>query len=627
MMWIFRLISPALLVLLLLQPLYGAEPGEAKRVLVLYSEDKTLPAHELTDRGIRSVFQSNKLFDVQLLSEYLDVSHFGGVSHARAMIDFLRRKYSGIEIHVIIAVNPAAVDFLLAERSTLFPEVPIIASEITSSSYAENLERSPARRFVTGTIMRDNITGIMDAALRMRPETKRIALVAGTAPNDIASEQVFRTALKPYAGKIDLIDLTKLPMQEILARAGSLPPGTLVLYSTVFRDGAGKTFVPRDALSLIARVATVPVFGVYDSLLGFGIVGGRLVSLEEHGKESASLALRVMGGESPASIPFGGVQAYVSAYDWRELKRWGISEKVLPPGSIVKFKPPSIWEDHRGAVLGGLFFFIIETLLVISLFVNLHKRKQAEKEARHRRDELAHVTRVATMGELTSSLAHELNQPLAAIRNYANAAQRLLSQGEPDLSKTREALEGIIRDDRRAAEVIGRVRGLLKKEEPRYRPVHMNNAIQEILAFIRSDSVLEGLSVETEFAPELPAVPGDQVQLQQVLLNLMLNAVDAMNKAKPDLRKLVIKTENKEDRSVKISVRDFGSGINEAHKDKLFEPFYTTKPAGMGMGLAISQRIIHAHGGSIRAENNPDGGATFSFTLPTTPETKGAHGA
>ena len=172
-------------------------------------------------------------------------------------------------------------------------------------------------------------------------------------------------------------------------------------------------------------------------------------------------------------------------------------------------------------------------------------RKKAEFEAQQHRNELAHVTRVAAMGELTSSLAHELNQPLAAIRNYANAAQRFLSQGEPDLSKAREALEGIVRDDRRAAEVISRVRGLLKKEEPRYRPVHMNNVIQEILAFIRSDSVLEGLSIETELAPGLPAVPGDRVQLQQVLLNLILNAVAAMNEVKPDLRKLVIKTEKR----------------------------------------------------------------------------------
>jgi signal transduction histidine kinase len=617
MMWICRLILPALLVLLLLQPLYGAEPREAKRVLVLYSEDKDHPAHGLTEQGILKTFRSNKLFDVQLFTEYLDASRFGDRSHARATAEYLRRKYSGMKIHGIIAVYPSAVDFLLAERSTLFPEVPIIASEITGRDYAENLERSPVRRFVSGTILGDNITGIMDAALRMRPETKRIALVAGTAPNDISGEQIFRTGLKPYAGKIDLIDLTKLPMQEILARVGSLPPDTLVLYSSVFRDGAGKTFVPRDALSLIARVATVPVFGLYESYLGFGIVGGWLVSFEEHGKEAAALALRVMGGESPASIHFGGEQAYVSAYDWRELERWGISEKVLPPGSIVKFRSLSIWGKYKGPILGGLFFIIIETLLIFGLLVNLHKRKQAEKEARHRRDELAHVTRVATMGELTSSLAHELNQPLAAIRNYANAAQRFLSQGEPDLSKTREALEGIIRDNRRAAEVIGRVRGLLKKEEPRYRPVHMNHVIQETLTFIRSDSLLEGLSIETELAQGLPAVPGDRVQLQQVLLNLMLNAVDAMNKAKPDLRKLVIQTENEEDRGVKVSVRDFGSGIDEAHRDKLFEPFYTTKSAGMGMGLAISQRIIHAHGGSIWAENNPDGGATFYFTLPT----------
>jgi signal transduction histidine kinase len=144
----------------------------------------------------------------------------------------------------------------------------------------------------------------------------------------------------------------------------------------------------------------------------------------------------------------------------------------------------------------------------------------------------------------------------------------------------------------------------------------MNNLIEEILGFVRSDSVLEGLSIETGLAPGLPAVLGDRVQLQQVLLNLMLNAVDAMLKAKPNLRKLVIKTENEEDQGVKVSVKDFGSGIDEAHRDRLFEPFYTTKSAGMGMGLAISARIIHAHGGSIRAENNPDGGATFYFTLP-----------
>jgi signal transduction histidine kinase len=612
-----KIIICSSILLLVFAPAFGARGSlPQKRVLLLYSEDKAHPAHELTDQGIRSVFQSNKLFNVQLYAEYLDLARFGAPGHTHAVTEYLRLKYAASKIDAIISVYPAALDFLMGEEVNVFSGVPVVACEILRTS-AENLDRSSWRRFTTGVILGDNAASVLESALRLRPGTKDFALVAGTASNDAYSELVFRNALKPYAGKLDLIDLTKLSMQETLVRVGSLPPDTIVLYSSILRDGAGQNFVAREALSLVSRAANAPVFGFYETLLGFGIVGGRLVSFEQQGRETAALALRIMGGESPGSIPFGGEQAYVNLYDWRELKRWGISEKILPAGSTVKFKPPSIWEEHRGTILGGLFFIIIETLLIFGLLVNLHKRKQAEKEARHRRDELAHVTRVATMGELTSSLAHELNQPLAAIRNYANAAQRFLSQGEPGLSKTREALEGIIRDDRRAAEVIGRVRGLLKKEEPHYRPVHMNNVIQEILTFIRSDSVLEGLSIETELAPELPAVAGDRVQLQQVLLNLMLNAVDAMNKTRPDLRKLVIQTENEEERGVKISVRDFGAGIDEAQRDKLFEPFYTTKAAGMGMGLAICQRIIHAHGGSIQAENNPDGGATFYFTLPT----------
>jgi C4-dicarboxylate-specific signal transduction histidine kinase len=221
------------------------------------------------------------------------------------------------------------------------------------------------------------------------------------------------------------------------------------------------------------------------------------------------------------------------------------------------------------------------------------------------------------MGELTSSLAHELNQPLAAILNYANAAQRFLSGGEPDLSKSREALKGIVSNDKRASEVIRKVRDLLKKEEPQYVPLDINSVIQETLALIRGDSILKESALVTELALGLPTVTGDRVQLQQVLLNLILNAVAAMRTLEAASRRLVVKTEKHEDKGVKVSVRDSGTGIDEAHEEHIFEPFYTTKPTGMGMGLAISQRIINALGGSILAENNPDGGATFSFVLPT----------
>jgi PAS domain S-box-containing protein len=646
------------------------------------------------------------------------------------------------------------VDFLLAERTTLFPNVPVIAAAITRG-YAEKLEISPVRPFVTGTVVAEKTTELMDNTLRLRPQTKRVALVAGASANERYAEQGYRQGLALYKDKIETIDLTKLSMDETLSRVGSLPKDSVVFYSSIFKDGEGKAFSPPEALSRLAKASSVPVFGVLETYLGHGIVGGHLLSFTNHGKEAAAIALKVMAGQSPGSIPFGGEEAYVSAYDWRELKRWGISEKALPPGSMVEFKSLSVWEEHKGKILGGLFFIGMETLLIIALFVNLHKRRQAEAEiassalryrtvadytydweywsapdgslnyvspsceritgysvkeftddpslflemilpedrktwdghdhegrgrskpgeiqfrirtkggeirwiehnclpvkdvqgdflgvrasnrditdrkraefeAQQQRNELAHVTRVAAMGELTSSLAHELNQPLAAIRNYANAAQRFLSLGEPNLAKAREALEGIVRDDKRAAEVISGIRGLLKKEEPRFRPVHINEVVQELLVFIRGDSVLEGLSIETELAREIPAVPGDTVQLKQVLLNLMLNALDAMNKAKPDSRRLVIKTEKDENGEVKVSVRDFGAGIDENHLKKLFEPFHTTKPGGMGMGLAISERIINAHGGSIRGENKPDGGALFCFTLPAVPENERLHEA
>ncbi len=241
----------------------------------------------------------------------------------------------------------------------------------------------------------------------------------------------------------------------------------------------------------------------------------------------------------------------------------------------------------------------------------------AESEAQQRRDELAHVTRVAAMGELTSSLAHELNQPLAAILNYTSAAQRLLSGQEPDLSRASEALAGIARADKQASDVIRKVRELLKKEEPRYVTLDINSVIRETLAIIRGDSILKESALVTELAPGLPKVTGDQVQLQQVVLNLILNAVAAMRTLDTASRRLVLKTETHEDNGVKVSVRDSGTGIDEAHKNRLFEPFYTTKPTGMGMGLAICERIINALGGSISAENNPDRGATFSFVLPT----------
>jgi PAS domain S-box-containing protein len=426
-------VLPLLLILLLTVPGHAqTEPQNAlnvKNVLVLHSEDREHPAHQLTDKGIRSVFRSNTLFDVELYNEYLDVSRFGGAANAHAFADYLRRKYSGMNIHAIIAIYPKAVDFLLAERRTLFPELPIIATEITRS-YAENLERSPARRFVTGTILGDNLTGMMDAALRVRPETKRVALVAGTAPTDAHTEEIFRRGFRPYAGKIDLIDLTKLSVGETLSRVVSLPPDTLVFYASIFRDGAGKTFVPREALTLISRATNAPVFSLYDTYLDYGIVGGQLVSLEQQGKGAAALALRIMGGESPACIPFGGEQTYVNLYDWRELKRWNMNESRLPPGSIVINRPVSPWVLYKSYIILSVATVLVLLFTTMTLLLQKHRKEMTDMARKKAEEKYRNIFEGAIEGILETSPQGQpltVNPALAKMLGYDSPADVLSS--------------------------------------------------------------------------------------------------------------------------------------------------------------------------------------------------------
>jgi PAS domain S-box-containing protein len=254
--------------------------------------------------------------------------------------------------------------------------------------------------------------------------------------------------------------------------------------------------------------------------------------------------------------------------------------------------------------------------LIYAAARDITERLKTEAEDRQRREELAHVSRIATMGELTASLAHEINQPLTAILSNAVAAERFLSRPQPDIGEVRQILADIVRDDRRASDVVRKVRALVKKEKPREEILDLNKTIQEVVGLIRGESVLHGLSITMELTNALQRVRGDRVQLQQVILNLILNSAAAMRNTPRDQRKIIVRTAMIDRGTVKASVKDFGTGIDENSIERLFEPFYTTKPEGLGMGLSISQRIIKAHGGTLEASNNKEGGASFASTLP-----------
>jgi len=249
--------------------------------------------------------------------------------------------------------------------------------------------------------------------------------------------------------------------------------------------------------------------------------------------------------------------------------------------------------------------------------VDITKRKQAEEQAARHRNEMAHLARVFTLGELSGSLAHELSLPLTAILSNAQAAQRVLAHGGADLAEVQEILNEIVSEDKRAGEVIRRLRLWLKKGEVRQHSLRINEVVEDVLKLIHSDLVNQHVTVDIELARTLPTVTGDPIQLQQVLLNLVVNACDAMADCNTPERRLLIRTgiENGNG-AVIVSVIDGGGSIPEEKMEQIFESFFTTKEQGMGLGLSVCRTIIAAHRGKLWATNNADRGATFHFSLP-----------
>jgi two-component system sensor kinase FixL len=252
----------------------------------------------------------------------------------------------------------------------------------------------------------------------------------------------------------------------------------------------------------------------------------------------------------------------------------------------------------------------------LGISTDITDRKQAELEAKQRRDELSHLTRVALIGEMSASIAHELNQPLSGIISNAAAGQRFIDRGNVDLQEIWDVLGDISADARRASDVVRGIRGMIKKEQTARHRINLNDVVTNVAQMIRADALLHLSELKISLEANLPMVEVDPVQIQQVLINLVVNAFDAMRETPESKRKVEITTQQSGDRAVRVSVRDYGVGISEETKSRLFEQFFTTKRDGLGMGLSIVRSIVEAHAGTIEAENAEGGGARFHFTLP-----------
>ena len=302
---------------------------------------------------------------------------------------------------------------------------------------------------------------------------------------------------------------------------------------------------------------------------------------------------------------------------WDRIRR-GISERtdfelnyrtVNPDGSI----------KYVHALGHPVFNAAGDLVEFVGTSIDVTQRRRAEEARLDAQNQLAHVHRVTAMGQLAASIAHEVNQPIAATVTNAQAALRWLDRRPADLQEVRQALARIAKDGHRAAEVIDEIRALIKKAPPRKDRLEINGAIHEVIALTRGEAVKNGVSVQTELIDGLPLIEGDRVQLQQVILNLIINAFEAMSGISEGLRELLISTRKAEPDGVLVAVRDSGPGLAPATLERLFESFYTTKPGGLGLGLSICRSIIEAHGGRLWACANVPCGAIFQFTVPARP--------
>jgi PAS domain S-box-containing protein len=702
-----------------------------KNVLVLHSFESNAPVFIGTDKGILTTLESGGVPRVNQFFETLDLRRNPGPENRKLLVEQMRVRYSHRKVDMIITMYPEALEFVLEDCRNIFPEAPILALYLPQSFVSSEVDRRIIRHFP-----RLDIMGTFEIALSLVPGAKHAYVVSGVHVVDREVEEQARRELKKWEGRMEFHYLSHMPFEDMVATLSAVPLNSIILVLVLTQDVTGMSFTSVVVAERLGRVSGAPIFGLLDANLGHGSAGGSLINFELIGTRAAQLTLTMLRGtKTPESIPAVLDVPSVPMFDWRQLKRWNLSESALPKGSIVVNREFTLW-DLKYYIIGALAFIIAQSFLIAGLLVQMRRKRSAEEslrqrteeldqffdlslellcianldgyflrlnpawerslgysreellakrfldfvhpddsdrtqkaisslasqqkvihfenryrckdgtyrwlewtsapagnliysaardvterlqeevEARQRRDELAHVTRIAMMGELTTSLAHEINQPLTAILSNAEAAQRFLSQASPDISEVRQILEDIIRDDRRANDVVRKVRALVKKEKLRDEHLDLNEVILAVVDLIRAESLLQGLSIATDLSPRLAAIHGDGIQLQQVILNLILNGAAAMRNSPSGQRKIIVRTAMLDSRTVKAFVTDFGTGIDERHIDRLFEPFYTTKPEGLGMGLSISQTIIKAHGGTMEAWNNREGGATFAFTLP-----------
>ncbi len=592
-------------------PASGADRGEPKRILLLHSFGRDfLPWSEYA-RSIKKNFEQRSPWPLDIQEHTLLTARLTAPGPEGPFVEYLRSLYQGRPPDIVMSIGGPAAEFVQRHREELFPNAPMVLTTVEERL----IDRKSLTENDTVVSVRNEFVTAFRNVLQVLPDTQTIALVIGASALEKFWLEEVKKDVKPLEGRVSFIWFGDMPFDQILKQAAALPPHTVLFWGLMAVDAAGVVHDGDSALRRLHAVSSAPIFCFEEAFFGRDIVGGPMHSIPELGEKTAGAALRILGGEKPAHVKIEPIEYAVPRYDWREMQRWGISERNLPPGSEVLFREPGLWEKYRWQMALIAAVILVQSGLISGLLHERRRRLTAEVESRHRLAELAHINRYSTAGELTSSIAHELNQPLGAILTNTETAELMLKSDSPNLPEIGEILADIRRDDRRASDVIIRLRSMLKKTPFEVTDIDLCDTVREAVGFLAGLAKRRGVVLSYVPAPVDLHIKGDPVQLQQVLLNVIINAMDAVSEAGTREREVSASTARTGGKA-EIRIGDTGPGIAADDLKSIFDPFFSTKPQGMGMGLSIARTIVEAHHGTISAENRMSGGALFTIKLP-----------
>jgi signal transduction histidine kinase len=556
-----------------------------KTVLLLHTAPRTNAAVGVVEDAFQQQLRSLSAYPVQVYIEYLDLALFSGPRLESDLRDGLRRKYAQLVLDIVVVSSSTALRFAVKHRDELFRDVPIVFTSVVREAVTDPLPSN-----VTGVWLMAGWRDTAEAALRLHPGTRRLVVLGGTAALDKVWMDAARRQLAAYAGKVDVSFLTELTLNQMITLVRVLPDDAVVLLSSVFRDGAGQMIAGNDARHRVIEASRRPVYTVIDVPFGSGVVGGRLVSFDEHGRAAAVLAARLFAGEHPAPV----VASNVAMFDWRQLKRWGIDEHLLPPGSLVQFRQLSIWDRYRWYIAAGISVVLLQTLLTARLLVQRSQLRRARyslaaDHARIRR--LAGALMTAQEEErrrLSRDLHDDVSQHVAALAILTSRIKRrALSSAAvgDDFDRLQHGMK----------DLASQIRSLSHELHPAV--LEQAGLVPGLKALIDKVHRLEDLDVSLDVKESPVHVPQDTALCvyrvaQEALHNVAKHA--GVDRARVTLQIHA--------GAVSLTVEDEGRG---------FDP-----SAASGLGLVSIEERVHLAGGTVSVTSSAGHGTRVVVRIP-----------